>query len=548
MNSGKGVKISVYLWGSVTVLLVLMLLIGGTGLLGLSDMGESLEDVTRDHLPMQNYLLQADRDLQQLLVAERSLFLVELNSRQFKEFFDTYEENMQQSKERMAAYSEFITTTKEQNLYDQYRQARKEWSSTSARVIRLAQTADSSQRAQALELSNGSGMEQFARMRSHIDELERVNEELITEAREFGERSSSRASLAINIVTLIALLSGMFIAWYMSRKITAPVIHSANTLKEGATQTVDAAEQFSQSSEILSEGATEQAASVEETSATLEQLTAMSRQMAENSDVIYKLMTSDAATNFQVISERMQDMKTALRKTVDASKKTGDVIRTIDEIAFQTNLLALNASVEAARAGAAGQGFSVVANEVRNLAQRAAEAARKTSDLIASANDRIEESASLNEQVEDALQKNEKIARKVTEMVDEVSTASREQSHGIKQISQAVNQVDAVAQQNAAEAEEAAAAAREMNSRAKDLSMVVEDLEILAYGSGTANGKSRDGMEKSNNGLSTADGKIRMRYSSGNKGERDWIDSTNGDSKQSAVSEDMFYSCEYVRR
>src|SRR5262249_17494346 len=136
-----------------------------------------------------------------------------------------------------------------------------------------------------------------------------------------------------------------------------------------------------QSAQSLSHGATEQAASLEETSASMEEMASMTRQNAEHSETAARLM-SEVDERVRHSNTLLGDMVGSMNAIRDSSRHVAKIIKTIDEIAFQTNILALNAAVEAARAGEAGMGFSVVAEEVRNLAQRSAEAARDTARMI----------------------------------------------------------------------------------------------------------------------------------------------------------------------
>jgi len=214
----------------------------------------------------------------------------------------------------------------------------------------------------------------------------------------------------------------------------------------------------------VAEMASEMAASLEETSASLEEITAMVQQNDTNSAEANSSMKQNEA-----IGSRANVNVAAMQLSMQNIKKDSDaiasIIREIEAIAFQTNLLALNAAVEAARAGEQGAGFAVVADEVRNLAQRTAQSARNSSDLI--------ERAIGN--VNDGLQKvNEVVAeskdvvdgsRKVAILVEEISTASHEQTQGVLQINKAVTEMDTGTQQMAANAEELAAASEAVTSQ-----------------------------------------------------------------------------------
>jgi len=286
----------------------------------------------------------------------------------------------------------------------------------------------------------------------------------------------------LTVLGIAAILLGVLFAYFIIKSITAPINRLIERLNSGAEQVTAASSQVSASSQELAEGASEQAASVEETSSSLEEMTAMTKQNTQNTKEVNSVLVNQVGPNFQKISKRIEQTKTALAQAVDASQETAKIIKTIDEIAFQTNLLALNAAVEAARAGEAGQGFAVVADEVRNLAQRAAQAASETSDLIENSNGLIRESTQYSDQLVEAMNENEILAKKITELVGEVSTASEEQSEGIDQVNLAVSQIDQVTQSMASNAEESAAASEELNAQAESMMESVFDLRKLVEG------------------------------------------------------------------
>ena len=223
---------------------------------------------------------------------------------------------------------------------------------------------------------------------------------------------------------------------------------------------------------------TEQAASnLEETAASMEQLTSTVRNSADAARQANQLAATAseiAVRGGQVVGE----VVTTMEAINHSSKKISDIIGVIDGIAFQTNILALNAAVEAARAGEQGRGFAVVAGEVRNLAQRSAEAAKEIKGLIGTSVDKVEAGSRL---VADAGQTMSEIVgsvQRVSDIIGEITAAAGEQSDGIGQVNVAVNQLDQMTQQNAALVEESAAAAESLKDQANRLAQVIQIFRI----------------------------------------------------------------------
>ena len=235
-------------------------------------------------------------------------------------------------------------------------------------------------------------------------------------------------------------------------------------VSETAQTLTTAAREIATGNTDLSQRTEEQAASLEETAASMEELTATVRQNAENAQQANKLASSAsdvAVKGGSVVAEVVQTMD----GITQASRKIADIIGVIDEIAFQTNILALNAAVEAARAGDQGRGFAVVAAEVRNLAQRSANAAKEIKGLISDSVSKVESGSRLVDTAGKTMEEIVQSVKRVTDIMVEISAASQEQRAGIEQVNNAVTQMDKVTQQNAALVEEAAAAAKSMEDQ-----------------------------------------------------------------------------------
>ena len=237
------------------------------------------------------------------------------------------------------------------------------------------------------------------------------------------------------------------------------------SFRDASTEVTRGAGEIEAGNENLSQRTEQQASSLEETAASMDQMTTTVRQNAANADQANQLALAargQADAGVAVVATAIE----AMGEINNSSKKIGDIIGVVEEIAFQTNLLALNAAVEAARAGDQGRGFAVVAGEVRSLAGRSAVAAKEIKSLIRDSLERVEQGSTLVTESGQTLEGIVTSVKKVGDIIAELAAGSREQLSGIEQVNRAVSQLDQMTQQNAALVEEASAASKSMAERA----------------------------------------------------------------------------------
>ncbi|HPP48212.1 MAG TPA: methyl-accepting chemotaxis protein, partial [Accumulibacter sp.] len=234
----------------------------------------------------------------------------------------------------------------------------------------------------------------------------------------------------------------------------AKLVETIGEVSTAADNLSNASGQISATAQSLSQSSSEQAASVEETTSSMEQMSASILQNTENSKVTDGMASSAA--------RQAMEGGDAVGKTVEAMKSIAEKIGIIDDIAYQTNLLALNAAIEAARAGEHGKGFAVVAAEVRKLAERSQVAAQEIGNVA-------KDSVKLAERAGSLLGEMVPSIKKTSDLVQEITAASQEQSAGVGQINGAMSQLNKATQQNASASEELAATAEQMGSQAAQL-------------------------------------------------------------------------------
>ncbi len=315
-----------------------------------------------------------------------------------------------------------------------------------------------------------------------IKESRGVTSRLVTDNKA-SIHSINSTNIRIFTLVLVVVISCSFgIIYLLVRNIISkPIDNVVMSLNENSNCVSAAASDIASASGLLADDASGQASSIEETSASLEELSAMTKQNAENAETADKHMQG-ARTIVRRANESMGKLNTSMEEISKASDETSIIIKEIEEIAFQTNLLALNAAVEAARAGEAGAGFAVVSDEVRNLAMRAADAAKDTTELIQKTRERIKSGVELVADTSKDFTNVAKGADNVAVIVSEIKVASSEQAQGIEQISSVISQMEQVVQKNAFNAQSSAQASSDMNNQSDQMKEMVDELIMLVNG------------------------------------------------------------------
>jgi methyl-accepting chemotaxis protein len=382
------------------------------------------------------------------------------------------------------------------------------------------QDSGKAERAQVLHFAEEKMSPALAAYDDAVVRLSQRQTHMFDESGDYVEAVAANGRQLLVGVGLLAVVLGGALAWWLTRSITVPLrkavvlanavakgdlstrievsstdeagelMAALNTMNDnlnalvtqvrsGADSISTAAGEVAAGNLDLSSRTEQQAGSLEESASALEELTGTVSQNADNA-----LKGSELASSASSVAARggavVEQVVTTMGEINDASKKIVDIISVIDGIAFQTNILALNAAVEAARAGEQGRGFAVVAGEVRTLAQRSATAAKEIKVLIDASVAKVGNGTRLVGEAGATMQDVVASVQRVSDIMTEISEASREQRIGIEQVNGAIAEMDQVTQQNAALVEEAAAATESMQEQAQNLAQAVSVFKLDA--------------------------------------------------------------------
>lgn len=472
---------------------ILTLTVGVVGFFSLQSTSQTISSLGKESIPSIVAIEEVKSSMLQIKTILRTLTSAYISDEDYKLQMDKLAEARKAYAEDIAVYDVIARTPQEDVLYkelirtlDISKAENNKYLDLYAK-LKAAKTKPEDISRQLTELANGGETsDSFDAM------MKALNEHIAFLNQYYGK---DQVDVAINLANFLNILmlsisgAGVLIAMILgitlARSISRPITKVTGELREASKALESASLQVSSSSQELSSGSSELASSIEEMTSSLEELQSIIESNTKNVNQSEHLM-QETSTESLKVTERMGELKTQLADIAGNSKKISKIIKVIDDIAFQTNILALNAAVEAARAGDAGKGFAVVADQVKSLAQKSAEAAKETADLIEIAIDSVAKGESLGQVVVDAQVIAVDKAGKVAVLLDEVNRASKEQLKGANQINQAVGQINSIVQTTAASSEENAAAGEELLSQAESLAGNVNQLNFIITGKASA--------------------------------------------------------------
>jgi methyl-accepting chemotaxis protein len=539
----KNLKIGQKLIFAFSFMILLIIVIGATGYNSVKKINGNLEEIFAVRLPSIDYLIEADRDLQQLLVAERSAIFANAKSEVFQELVADYEENLQQSEDRWNKYKSLVITEEEQAIIPGYEKAREEWKLVSRRVLdgRIADTRQG--RREALDLTLTEAKAKFENMRDYLDKLTQINLRNASKANQEAADIYKKTLLTLFSIIGIGLFCGIVLAIVISRGITRPlsgavkglqdiaegegdltnrlevvssdevgelatwfntfmeklqgiireITGNAGTLNEASGDLTNLSDQMSQGADNMSTRSNTVASSATEMSANMSSVSAAMDQTTTNINIVATSAEEMTATINEIAQNsekarhitgeavsRSQDATEMVKELGNSADNIGKITEAITEISEQTNLLALNATIEAARAGEAGKGFTVVANEIKELARQTANATQEISNSVTD----IQESTSNTVMV---ITENSKVINEVNEIVSTIASAVEEQSVTTKEIasnvaqaSKGLEEVNQNVSQSSEVSEEIARDISEVNQSSGDISNSSSQVKLSA--------------------------------------------------------------------
>jgi methyl-accepting chemotaxis protein len=471
-------------------MLLLTFTLGSVALACIADIGDHLHEIVRDTVRQQTLVHEMERNISFMTGGTKGILLRGLqhdavgigwNADDFRVYSGSLQGDID-TLQKMRLAPE--TTTGLNQLKDVLAATRR----TNDKILAAARAGDM---AQAFAAYNGTMKQLELEQKAAIMAMLAVQDKALVSQSDAAETSVVDSHWITGVLLALALMLGLVFVWVV-RQVVHLVRGSVGELGETVDQIAAAANQISSASRTLAEGASEQAASIVETSNSVNEITTLVQRTQQNSQAA-AIMVAGSNCEFDRTNRLLQEMVESMEGINASGKAISKIIRIIDEIAFQTNILSLNAAVEAARAGAAGLGFAVVAEEVRSLAQRCAQAAKDTTELI---DDSVKRSTSGKQKVDQvacAIRSITDQSGKIAILVGQITSHSAEESERIKQIGMAMFEIEHVTQSSAAGAGQGAAAAEQLHARSASLTEVVNRMRVMVDG---RSGKASSAMRR----------------------------------------------------